>query len=1046
LVAANPSDIVAQIQTASRRRRLWPYALTALILATCIPVAGPILLLLGIPGILWLRLRDRGRRTVVIFYEVSDEPAAGFAQLVDAHEQLGQSQQSWHIQARADLATTHQRKVNAGASSLNQRGPARLSTAGPSVLATNIAVPSLNTKERSVYFLPDRVLVRQGKDFAELPYSTLRVHATTQRFIEDVVAPRDAQQVGVTWRYANVKGGPDRRYKNNRQLPILLYGRLTLTSPDGFLMVWDFSRPDVASAFAARLSAMRTPSLAQPPAATASVTPPIPGQRPDPLEAPTQAPNGRPSPRPAASRPHQVGPEPAPTPRWQWIPPGHQAKVAGLTLPNGFIYIGNDLRASIKEMIEPALIDPSLPVDREHLDWEGRGLTYSPAYAKIPPGSRAAYLAWLADGRRFPAAPMGYVFLFFYGLERRALADALRDPAARQDAPAIIAEVRRLLGIYGSNASFRSYASQFLDALDLVAASAAPVSTTEPPPLDEDRSTVPMRLRLALAAFAAEGTPVPASWARAWAWYHPQIYPRTPQTRCPDEFNQLFTLRYHERFNDGLTIRPGKARLRLSYHAASAGIGTAEMTAANLPDVFEQAATTRKLTDLVDAVTNDLDAYSRWLGRNPDGRGSLAAAALLPIELVNGRSDRVAQLHSWVDGLLADNDTAVIKAEDLIGRWPTAVPGKMTKAEAVSVAQVLGHLGVGIEPDVRFGGAALMPGPAVLFRTGNGASQAPSSNFNAATILLHLSVAVGQADGHVSNTEHEHLTARLESTLGLPAPEQVRLRAHLRWLIAAGVKLTGLKKRLEALHDDQRLSVADFLLTIAAADGVIDPGEVTTLTRIYMLLGLDPSTVYAQLHERVANVERARRQQPATDPVVVRPAAATPQGFALPTTPPAPSPRPNRPDPATVAANATPQVVLDQQIIDAKLAETANVAALLATIFTDDEPTTAPSAPVGRHIAPASSATPPGDRLSPDAAGLPVSGLDVPHTHLLRELAAAPVWSRQAFEELTRRHNVLPTGALDVLNEAAIDNTGDPVIEGEEELTINTDVLQEMLG
>ena len=68
-------------------------------------------------------------------------------------------------------------------------------------------------------------------------------------------------------------------------------------------------------------------------------------------------------------------------------------------------------------------------MDRRRPDWEGRGLSYWPAYASIPSASRAAYLGWLADGRRFPAAPIGYVFLFFYGLERRTLVAA---PATRR--------------------------------------------------------------------------------------------------------------------------------------------------------------------------------------------------------------------------------------------------------------------------------------------------------------------------------------------------------------------------------------------------------------------------------------------------------------------------------------------------------------------------------------------------------------------------------------------------------------------------------------
>ncbi|GAA2510647.1 hypothetical protein [Winogradskya humida] len=52
-------------------------------------------------------------------------------------------------------------------------------------------------------------------------------------------------------------GGPDRRFKNNRQLPVVVYGRLTLTGPQGLFMVWDFSRADVAASLAESLNRMR---------------------------------------------------------------------------------------------------------------------------------------------------------------------------------------------------------------------------------------------------------------------------------------------------------------------------------------------------------------------------------------------------------------------------------------------------------------------------------------------------------------------------------------------------------------------------------------------------------------------------------------------------------------------------------------------------------------------------------------------------------------------------------------------------------------------
>jgi hypothetical protein len=61
--------------------------------------------------------------------------------------------------------------------------------------------------------------------------------------------------VGTTWKYVNKGGGPDHRYKNNPQLPIMQYGQLTITGPSGFNFIWQTSRaaaaPALSSAFTA---------------------------------------------------------------------------------------------------------------------------------------------------------------------------------------------------------------------------------------------------------------------------------------------------------------------------------------------------------------------------------------------------------------------------------------------------------------------------------------------------------------------------------------------------------------------------------------------------------------------------------------------------------------------------------------------------------------------------------------------------------------------------------------------------------------------------
>lgn len=130
----------------------------------------------------------------------------------------------------------------------------------------------------------------------------------------------------------------------------------------------------------------------------------------------------------------------------RWIPLGVGVNVASLNIPGG-VYVGGRLDAVSGYGVDPALIDPRLPVNLRRPDTFGRDMGYWPSYETITPESRAAYLNWLAAGR--PAgAYIGYVFLFFYGIERRVILDAPRSQDAAGEMPELLREVERLLGLY----------------------------------------------------------------------------------------------------------------------------------------------------------------------------------------------------------------------------------------------------------------------------------------------------------------------------------------------------------------------------------------------------------------------------------------------------------------------------------------------------------------------------------------------------------------------------------------------------------------------
>lgn len=719
-----------------------------------------------------------------------------------------------------------------------------------------------------------------------------------------------------------------------------------------------------------------------------------------------------------------------------WYPDNVGITVAGFNVP-GMVYVGRGL-ASPKANPDPSLIDPSLRVDSRRPDRDGRSLGYWPSYAKLSPGARAAYLEWLSGGRSNPRTPIGYVFVYFYGLERRALVDIAANKSLTREVADIRAEVMRLLGLYGSNGSFGGYASQFLPVLDLIeAATGDPVAAT-PPPLVTQKWPTPMSLKLALGELAADGTPVPANWALAWAWYHPEVYPRTAAARCSQEFSILFQARYAEKHGGGIKVRSTGRPLKVSYHTASAGIGTADIELGGIVDVFDSPGPGRSLRELFDKVTDELDPYSRWLGRNPNPTPTqaLAGAALLPAG-VGTSNGAVTDFRAWVDAALGGRDKAVIDGSELLGRWPVSNPEKFAKAETTAMAALLGQFGVGVEPDVRLGGPPITSGPVVLFRTGIASPAAATATYSAATTLLHLAAVVSAADGVVSPEEQTHLVEHLNAALHLTEGERTRLAAHLTWLLNSDLKTTGLKKRLDALSHPQREGIGQLLVTVAAADGVISPQEVTTLTKIYTLLSLDPATVTSRLH--ISMTEPVR---PATGPVRVREAGPDDAGFAVP----APG-RHRAPEPAAVG------VVLDEDVLAAKLEQTAEVSALLRTLFTEDDASPTPTTQLADAAAGGTSRpnrTPPAATSSgaePVApAGEVIAGLDVPTSALLRELSGRTTWTRAEFDDLAAKYAVMPDGAIDMLNEAAIDATGEPVLEGDDDLAINPEGLEGLLA
>jgi len=712
------------------------------------------------------------------------------------------------------------------------------------------------------------------------------------------------------------------------------------------------------------------PSIAVASDGPATPSSPPPAEREadaDRLQAP-QAVETRASRKEASAPPQEV----------RWIPPGERAEVCGYEIAGGMIYLGpGQAEDDWSEEIDPSLIDPSLPIDGEHPATDGEGMVYWPSYSLIPAPCRAAYLEWLADGRRAPGTNIGYVFLFYYGIERRLLLDSTTDVEAADESPLLLNEIERLSSIYGSNRSFQGYSQGLLDFVRVQKSRDRPLYREEPPVRTQYR--LPIMVEVALGQAAADDVPLPVEWAWCWLLGDPMLSLRTPAMRCPEEFEQIFRLRYGERFGDGIRLHQGTGDLVATYQPANVSFGQEFRVRLPVKEVQGSDEALRRLRELAESCTDELDAYSRFLGRNSGSGVTLTARALLPAEvLLSTEQPELEALRHWLRERLSDGATGVVPTKELVEHcYPEGVPDRAGKAESISVALLLQQVGVGMEPDPRFGGPPLSRTQvSSLFRTDAESPTAPSTTFSAAQLVLRLSSSVATADGDVSEEERSQLLEQIEERDHLSSSEKLRLRAHMEWLLADPPGLGGLKKRLAGLDGQVRDHIGLLLVGVAGADGQIDPTEIDTLTNLYGMLGLDPDSVYGHVHALSGDGDSS--EQP-DEPVVVQTATPRVGEHSIPSPPAAELP--------------VQGIGLNMNLVRAKMQETAAISSILQSIFVDEEEQERQPAP-------------------PPPEAVVYEGLDEVHSGLLQLLIEKDTWIRAEFEVLCADHQVLPDVAL----------------------------------
>lgn len=258
IVDSSSQALLDELNAKKQKWRLWPGIAALSVAAFLIAAANQapnwalvVLAILGGGGIVVAHLKDQLRKTVVLMYELDEPMEQALEALHAGASALASVSAAWHV---ASHARVFDQKYHAGAGTVVDRKLTRFIKAPPPFVETNIQTFAVTVGAQTLHFFPDRVLIYDSKGVGAVSYQGLQVLVSSKQFVEQEAVPNDATVIGRTWRYVNKNGGPDRRFKDNREIPVCQYEQVALRSDTGLNELLQVSRLGAAADFASAIA------------------------------------------------------------------------------------------------------------------------------------------------------------------------------------------------------------------------------------------------------------------------------------------------------------------------------------------------------------------------------------------------------------------------------------------------------------------------------------------------------------------------------------------------------------------------------------------------------------------------------------------------------------------------------------------------------------------------------------------------------------------------------------------------------------------------
>ena len=229
------------IASATKSLQYNTWATIGLIASVLLGFGFPLFFLASVGFLVW-KIYIKKNGIIDLDYTIDSDQQALIDERIKPLLKIAKSKKVWRIMETSKVIDT---KYSSGANSLIKRVACQAKTVAPFPFVTNSQVVTFKSGKETLMFLPDKFFIIQGTKIGALNYEDLTTTVKGTRFIESDSVPSDAKVVDHTWKYVNKSGGPDKRFSDNKQIPVCLYGEMRIQSNSGVNSVVMFSNINI---------------------------------------------------------------------------------------------------------------------------------------------------------------------------------------------------------------------------------------------------------------------------------------------------------------------------------------------------------------------------------------------------------------------------------------------------------------------------------------------------------------------------------------------------------------------------------------------------------------------------------------------------------------------------------------------------------------------------------------------------------------------------------------------------------------------------------